>query len=63
MSAQVLSPNASVTESLFDDWVDKGLIGRPTVKIWPDQRHGSGSMAKWPQPQGSDTMDAIPNLV
>ncbi len=26
------------------------------MKIWPGQRHGFGSIAKWPQPQGSDTI-------
>lgn len=37
----------SVTESLFDDWIEKGLIGKAGARVWP----GRGSRAWWPQAQ------------
>jgi len=36
-----------VTESLFDNWVEKGLIGEAGARAWP----GRGSQAWWPQVQ------------
>ncbi len=45
----------SVTESLFDDWVEKGLIGEAGARAWP----GRGSRAWWPQAQLTLFLDLL----
>jgi hypothetical protein len=37
----------SASEYLFDEWVERGLLGEAGVRIWP----GRGSLALWPQEQ------------
>jgi hypothetical protein len=45
----------SVTESLFDDWIGKGLIGEAGARAWP----GRGSRAWWPQAQLTLFLDLL----
>src|SRR5713226_2896000 len=37
----------TASEGLFDDWVEKGLLGEAGEREWP----GRGSIARWPQEQ------------
>jgi len=47
-----------VTESQFDDWVEKGLLGQGK-KEWPGRGHGSGSQVMWPEGQLSLFMELL----
>lgn len=38
------------TESLLDDWIQKGLVGS-AERIWPGRAHGSGSVTWWSSAQ------------
>ncbi len=45
----------SVTESLFDDWVEKGLMGEAEMRVRP----GRGSQAWWPHAQLTLFLDLL----
>lgn len=50
MLAIATAQGFQVSDGLFEDWKEKGLIGEANKHIWPGRGAGSGSIALWSQP-------------